>query len=104
MNCQSCNSEMHQSAIYCSNCGTKLEKPEPVKIPKVMTVAEATKIFFNEAVSQGFIYAAIREHRLPHVKMSSGKILLDMDELITWWNMELENSKNSNVSILKVVR
>lgn len=94
--CKFCNSKISGDAIFCSKCGSKIIRyiePETPKIPKAMTVKEAVKIFFSGTISEGFIYTAIREHRLPHVRMSSGKILLDVDELNIWWKQELEKSK-----------
>ena len=102
--CKSCNVPCSDDAIYCSRCGAKIEKQlEPPKIPRAMTIKEAAKIFFSGTVSQGFIYTAIREHRLPHVKMSSGKILLDADELNQWWQDELAKSKAPTTSGLRKI-
>lgn len=101
--CKSCGTLCAPDALFCHKCGTKVEQPETVRIPKAMTVSEAAKIFFGGTVSQSFIYQAIREHKLPHVRMSGGKILLDVDELSNWWQAELEKSKNPVVSGLRRV-
>lgn len=71
---------------------------EQKSIPKVMTIQEAAQIFFQNKVKPGLIYKAIQAHRLPHVRLSNGKILLDTDELIKWWNDEL---KKSTISVVK---
>lgn len=91
--CQACQVPCPDDAVFCSKCGAKIQRPEPVKIPKAMTVAEAAKIFFGGAVSPGFLYEQVRKHNLPHVRMSTGKVLLDADELAAWWKEELEKSK-----------
>lgn len=74
---------------------------EQKSIPKVMTVQEASQNFFQGKVKPGLIYEAIKSHRLPHVRLSSGKILLDTDALIKWWNEEL---KKSTVNVVRGLR
>lgn len=91
--CKFCKAPVNEGDLYCSKCGGKVELPQQVtKIPQMMEVKEATEIFFQSKVSQAFLYAAVREHRHPHVRRSGGKILLDVDELNKWWEEELQKS------------
>jgi len=62
------------------------------KIPKTMTIKEAAEIFFQGNVSEGLIYKLAREHRIPHVKLTGGKILLDTEVLTDWWSEEVRKS------------
>jgi excisionase family DNA binding protein len=59
---------------------------------KRMTVKQAAEIFFCGNVSEALIYKEIRLGRLPHVRLSSGKILLDADSLEQWWQEQLSKS------------
>jgi hypothetical protein len=98
--CKYSNTPCLTDAVFCHTCGGKIEKSiniMPSQIPQTMTVAEAAAIFFNGKVSPGLVYQAVREHRLPHVKMSSGKVLLDVDELTRWWADELKKSRLTTV-------
>lgn len=59
---------------------------------RMMTVKQAAEIFFEGEVSTGLIYKEIKKKSLPHVKLSTGKILLDVDSLDEWWNEQLARS------------
>ncbi len=94
--CKSCNAICTDEAVFCHKCGSKLEIPviqEQPRIPHTMTVKEASEIFFQGRVSIGGIYKAIRESKIPYVRLLNGKLLLDTDELTKWWENELEKSK-----------
>jgi hypothetical protein len=98
--CKNCNTPYLTDAVFCSKCGTRIDHPynaEPTKRPQTMTVAEAVKDFFQGRVSQGLLYAAVRERRIPHVRLSSGKVLFDVGELSVWWAEELKKSKLTDV-------
>jgi excisionase family DNA binding protein len=101
--CKECNAPLSEGDLFCSKCGAKKVEPilEPLKLPKMLTVKEAASMFFSGKVSAGLIYSAAKEHRLPHVKMSGGKILLDVDELNKWWDEELKKSKLTVVKGLR---
>jgi len=58
---------------------------------KKMTVPMAHKDFFDGLVSEWTIYKAIREHKLPCVKVCK-RILLDEDALNQWWDEEQAKS------------
>jgi hypothetical protein len=61
--------------------------------PNLMTVKEALGDgFFKGTISQNFLYTAIRKNQIPAVTIM-GRVLLDRDELIKWWNEKLEASK-----------
>ncbi len=91
--CKWCKAPVNEGDYYCSKCGGKVFVPqESPKMPKMLTVKEAIDIFFKGCIGKTFLYTAIKEHRLPHVKMSGGKILLDVDELGKWWQEELKKS------------
>ena len=57
-----------------------------------MTVKEAAADFFEGTVSKELLYGEIRNKRLPHVKLTGGKILLDVQTLEQWWNNQLSQS------------
>jgi len=59
---------------------------------KCLTIKQASKEFFKGAVSISFLYKEVREGKIPHVKLSKGKILLDSDCLEKWWNEKLMSS------------
>lgn len=61
---------------------------------KKMTVRQAVTEFFNGTVSEGLIYQACREKKLPHVKIGS-RIILDEDSLKKWWEEQLKESVRS---------
>lgn len=93
MKCIACNSELNIGDVYCSKCGTKIELPkEPPKIPQMMTVKEAAILFFQNKVSSGLLYAMVRGNRIPHTRMSNGKVLFDIRELSEWWTEEQRKS------------
>jgi hypothetical protein len=62
---------------------------------------EALATFFNNSVSPNFLYSAIRSKKIPAVHVM-GKVLLDRDELIKWWNIQLELSKCQNLGLRKI--
>jgi len=99
--CIACNSELNTNDIYCSKCCARAEIPkEPRKIPRMMTVKEATTLFFQGKVSSGLLYTMVREHRIPHTKMSNGKVLFDVSELTEWWAKEQQKSTISSNKVL----
>lgn len=103
MNCKSCDQNLQVGSSYCNQCGTKVEI-EPVaeiKIPQILTVKEALKTFFNGTISPNFLYSAIRNKKIPAVPVM-GKVLLDRDELIKWWNEQLEQSKKPQTGLRKI--
>ncbi len=57
-----------------------------------LTIKQAAEQFFEGNVSEGLIYSLVRKGEIPHVKLSSGKILLDSESLELWWKDKLTQS------------
>lgn len=94
MECKICGYNLNPGDAFCCKCGAKVElPPEPPKIPRVMTVKEAAEIFFGGKISRGLLYEMVRRHRIPHTRLTSGKVLFDVQELSQWWAAEQQRSK-----------
>lgn len=71
-------------------------------LKKRMTIEEAAKIFFQDSVSKGLLYKLCNSKEIPHVRLSSGKILLDSEELEKWWENKLrESTQDESVKEIK---
>lgn len=57
-----------------------------------LTVKEASKVFFKGLVSEGLLYKLAKQKKIPHVRLSNGKILFDSAALEKWWETELSKS------------
>lgn len=57
-----------------------------------ITIKQAAEIFFEGNVSKELLYKEVKAKNLPHVKLSSGKILLDTGALERWWESKLLRS------------
>ena len=62
------------------------------KKPHRMTVKQAVEEFFENTISEGMIYSLIKKGEIPYVELSSGKKLLDWEQLELWWNNKLTQS------------
>jgi excisionase family DNA binding protein len=58
---------------------------------KILSTQQAVEEFFNNTISQEFLYQLVREKRVPCVKLGA-RILFDEDKLTEWWREELEKS------------
>lgn len=70
---------------------------ETICKPKRLTVKQAAEEFFQGNVSEGMIYSMVKKGEVPHVKLSSGKILLDAESLELWWQNKLTQSLQQEV-------
>ena len=86
-----CGFENIESAKFCSECGEQLKFTRTMNIPKMITIKEAQEKVFSKTVSLTKIYDLVRTRTIPHVKIK-GKILLDIDKTIEWWNNQLNES------------
>lgn len=66
-------------------------------IPKMLDVKEAVSEYFSNTISESYLYALVKRKMIPHVRLSSGRILFDRDKLTEWWNKELEKSTEKEV-------
>ncbi|MEN8906126.1 MAG: hypothetical protein ABF289_09245 [Clostridiales bacterium] len=85
-----CGNVNKKESKYCSECGMSLYKSIK-KIPKMITIKEAYENVFKKKLGLSKIYELVKTKSIPHVN-ANGKILLDVDKTIEWWNMKLENS------------
>lgn len=102
MKCK-CGFDNNINSKYCSECGENLRLKNRVKLPRMITIKEAHEIVFSKTISLTKIYDLVRMKSIPHVKVS-GKILLDLDKTIEWWNKKLDESmKPINLSGLRKI-
>jgi excisionase family DNA binding protein len=95
MLCATCDAHAPTGSIFCNRCGSRFEieiEEKPV-MPIMMTVEEATKLFFNNTISKELIYLEIRKGNIPFHRIGHKRILLDRNELTTWWNGKIAESK-----------
>ena len=59
---------------------------------KRMTVKEAVTEFFEGTISEELLYREIKNGNIPHVRISKGKTLLDVQQLEIWWQQKLMES------------
>lgn len=57
-----------------------------------MTVKEAVTEFFEGTISEELLYREIKNGNIPHVRISKGKTLLDVQQLEIWWQQKLMES------------
>lgn len=62
-----------------------------LKLPRMLTVKDAHEVIFSKKISMSKIYELIRTKSIPHVN-ANGKLLLDVDRTIEWWNNKLAES------------
>ncbi|MEN8907840.1 MAG: zinc ribbon domain-containing protein [Clostridiales bacterium] len=86
-----CGFKNIDGAKFCSNCGTKLINENLYNFPKMITVKESYETVFMKKISITKIYELIKTKSLPHVN-AGGKLLLDLDTTIKWWNDKLNES------------
>jgi len=86
-----CGFENIESAKFCSECGSRLNFNGALELPKMVTVKEAHEKIFAKTISLAKVYDLIRTRRIPHVR-TTGKILLDLNKTIEWWNYNLNKS------------
>lgn len=102
MQCPACEAYAPAESIFCNKCGTRFEvKKEIPAVPEVMTVIEACEKFFNGHVSKTLLYEEIRRGHVPCIRMGKNHILLDRNELITWWQEQTEKSKQTKFTGLR---
>jgi hypothetical protein len=102
-----CGIKNNENSNFCSNCGLKLEIKNDKKvrtIPNMLTVKEAHSEVFKRKLSLSKIYELVRLKSLPHVN-AGGKILLDVEKTIDWWNDNLKQStvKKETKGLLKII-
>jgi len=86
-----CGHDNQKEFKYCSECGKplKTKSKNTTKSPNMITIKEAhTEIFMNK-ISLSKIYNLVKTRSIPHVN-ANGKILLDVDKTIEWWNYKIE--------------
>jgi hypothetical protein len=88
-----CGFKNTENAKFCSNCGEKLEQGNKIKkiIPQMLTIKDAHTKIFNKKISMSKIYSLVKTKDLPHCNLN-GRILLDVDKTIEWWNLKLNES------------
>jgi excisionase family DNA binding protein len=58
---------------------------------KILSIQQAVKEFFNNTLSEEFLYKLVRQKKIPHVRMGK-RILFDEDALHKWWQEQLQKS------------
>jgi len=89
-----CGFKNLNNAKFCSNCGIKIEIENDNKysvLPQMLTVKDVHEQVFMKKVSLAMIYTLIRTRSIPHCKIN-GRLLLDKDKTIDWWNKKLNES------------
>ena len=87
-----CGYRNDENAKFCSECGLRIEYIDNnFSLPRMLTVGEAHKIIFTKKISLTKLYDLIRTRALPHVN-ANGKILLDVERTVKWWENKLDES------------
>ena len=87
-----CGFQNAKTSRFCSECGLSLEiKKKSFKIPQMLTVKESHEIIFRKKLSLTKIYELIKTQSIPHVN-AGGKILLDVEKTLVWWENMLAQS------------
>ena len=68
-----------------------IDNKKMVVVPRMITIKDAYEKVFSKTISIAKIYNLVRTKSIPHVN-ANGKILLDVDKTIDWWNKKLEES------------
>jgi excisionase family DNA binding protein len=55
-----------------------------------LTVEQAIEEFFQNNIGKSTLYEMVRKNDIPHVRLTKGKILFDLDRLESWWKERLE--------------
>jgi excisionase family DNA binding protein len=58
---------------------------------RVLTVKQAVQEFFNNTLSEEFLYKLVRQKKIPHVRLGS-RIFFDETTLQHWWDEQLQKS------------
>lgn len=87
-----CGSQNNKNDNFCSNCGSKIQiKDKNISLPKMLSIKDAYEQLFMKKISISKIYSLIRTKELPHCNLN-GRILLDVDKTVEWWNKKLNES------------
>ena len=91
-----CGFDNNETAKFCSECGLSLAiKKKSFKIPQMLTVRESHELIFGKKLSLTKIYELVKKKSLPHVN-AGGKILLDVEKTLLWWENMLNKSVEPN--------